>query len=158
MNTINFKIDYNSVKMTNPEMGSEVLARKSRYILENKLVFNDPVILRVGLYARLSGLPKLSVILQTVLDQKFSEDISKKVSSSIRTKTELGEFLPAAGSIPYGFLRDAVNVTYKVDEEVASVVLKIYTMRSEQASISAITNYLNEQGIPSRANYGTCAV
>lgn len=54
MSTINFKIDYNSVKTTNPEMGSEALARKSRYILENKLVFDDPVILRVGLYARLS--------------------------------------------------------------------------------------------------------
>lgn len=27
MSTINFKIDYNSVKTTNPEMGSEVLAR-----------------------------------------------------------------------------------------------------------------------------------
>ena len=258
MTTINFKIDYNSVRTTNPEMGSEALARKSRYILENKLVFDDPVILRVGLYTRLSvedgdneisdsiatqlaigagffalnpelihvktyiddgysgldfdrpdfqnmmddlrtglincvvvkdvsragrnykvlgtllsetirdmgvrffsildeydsdededGLPKLGVILQTVLDQKFSEDISKKVSSSIRAKTELGEFLPAAGSIPYGFLRDAVNVTYKVDEEVASVVLKIYTMRAERASISAITNYLNDQGISS---------
>ncbi len=29
MSTINFKIDYNSVKTTNPEMGSEALARKS---------------------------------------------------------------------------------------------------------------------------------
>lgn len=91
----------------------------------------------------------MSVILQTVLDQKFSEDISKKVSSSIRAKTELGEFLPAAGSIPYGFLRDAVNVTYKVDEETAPIVLKMYIMRSERASISAITNYLNNQGISS---------
>lgn len=35
MSTINFKIDYNSVITTNPEMGSEALARKSRYILEN---------------------------------------------------------------------------------------------------------------------------
>lgn len=258
MSTINFKIDYNSVKATSLEIGSEILARKSRYILENKLVFDDPVILRVGLYARLSvedgddtisdsiatqlaigagffaqnpelilvktyiddgysgldfdrpdfqnmmddlkaglincivvkdvsragrnykllgtflsetirdmgvrffsildeydsaededGLPKLGVILQTVVDQKFSEDISKKVSSSIRAKTELGEFLPAAGSISYGFLRDAVNITYKVDEEVASIVLKIYNMRAERESISAITNYLNEKGIPS---------
>ena len=35
MSTINFKIDYNSVITANPEMGSEALARKSRYILEN---------------------------------------------------------------------------------------------------------------------------
>ena len=35
MGTIDFKIDYNSVKATNLEMGSEALARKSRYILEN---------------------------------------------------------------------------------------------------------------------------
>ena len=32
MSTINFKIDYNSVKTTNPEMESQALARKSRYI------------------------------------------------------------------------------------------------------------------------------
>ena len=37
MSTINFKIDYNGVDTTNPEMGSEALARKSRYILKNKL-------------------------------------------------------------------------------------------------------------------------
>ena len=212
MYTVNFKIDYNSVKATNLEMESEILARKSRYILENKLVFDDPVILRVGLYARLSvedgddeisdsiatqlaigagffalnpelihvktyiddgysgldfdrpdfqnmmddlrtglincvvvkdvsragrnykalgtflsetirdmgvrffsildeydsaegedGLPKLSVILQTVLDQKFSEDISKKVSSSIRAITNYlnDEGIPSPGKLRY---------------------------------------------------------
>ena len=31
MDSINFKIDYNSVKTTNPEMRCETLARKSRY-------------------------------------------------------------------------------------------------------------------------------
>ncbi len=34
MTTINFKIDYNSVRTINPEMGSEALARKRRYILD----------------------------------------------------------------------------------------------------------------------------
>lgn len=36
MTTINLKIDYNSVRTTNPKMGSEALAHKSRYILKNK--------------------------------------------------------------------------------------------------------------------------
>ena len=60
MNTINFKIDYNSVKATNPEMESEALARKSRYILENKLVFDDPVICSSGL---LFGIPIIKFLL-----------------------------------------------------------------------------------------------
>ncbi len=60
-----------------------------------------------------------------------------------------GDTYWTAGSIPYGFLRDAVNITYKVDEETAPVVLKMYTMRSERASISAVTNYLNDEGVPS---------
>ena len=37
MGTINIKIDYNGVDTTNPEIGSEALARKNRYILKNKL-------------------------------------------------------------------------------------------------------------------------
>ncbi len=73
MGTINFKIDYNSVKATNLEMESETLARKSRYILENKLVFDDPVILRVGLYARLSV-----------------EDGDDEISDSIATQLAIG--------------------------------------------------------------------
>ncbi len=73
MSTISFKIDYNSVNMTNPEMGSEFLARKSRYILENKLVFDDPVILRAGLYTRLSV-----------------EDGDNEISDSIATQLAIG--------------------------------------------------------------------
>ena len=158
MSTINFKIDYNSVKTTNPEMGSEALARKSRYILENKLVFDDPVILRVGLYARLSV-----------------EDGDDEISDSIATQLAIGagffalnpELIHVKTYIDDGYsgldfdrpdfqnmmddlrtglincvvVKDVSRAgrNYKVDEETAPVVLKMYTMRSERASISAVT-------------------
>ena len=51
--------------------------------------------------------------LGTFLYIKINDEYDfKKVSSGIRAKTELGEFLPAAGSIPYSFLRD-VDVDYR---------------------------------------------
>ncbi|MEE0946329.1 MAG: recombinase family protein [Acutalibacteraceae bacterium] len=95
------------------------------------------------------GMPTLGIILKTVLEEKFSVDISKKVFSSIQAKIVNGDFLPAAGSIPYGYLRNDTQRTYDIDEETWLVVRTIFKMRSEGESISAITNHLNEQNIPS---------
>lgn len=95
------------------------------------------------------GLPRLDLLIQTVLDERTSRDTSKKVKSAISAKVNSGEFLPAAGSIPYGYLRDAENNTYVIDDETYLVVRKIYSMRAERSAISAIVNYLNEKGVPS---------
>ena len=45
------------------------------------------------------GMPEVDVILQTVLDDNVSRDISKKVKSSIDAKINNGDFLPPSGSI-----------------------------------------------------------
>ena len=94
-------------------------------------------------------LPGIGVILQTVADNQVSKDTSKKVSSSISGKISCGEFIPSSSSIPYGYLRDSENNTYAIDDETFIVVRKIYSMRADNSSISAIVNYLNAENVPS---------
>lgn len=94
-------------------------------------------------------LPGIGLILQTVADNQVSKDTSKKVSSSISGKISCSEFIPSSSSIPYGYLRDAENNTYAIDDETFIVVRKIYSMRADSSSISAIVNYLNAENVPS---------
>ncbi len=96
-----------------------------------------------------AGMPKVSLLIQTVFDDQVSHDISKNVKSTIDAKIHSGEYLPSASSIPYGYLRAAQLNSYVVDKETADVVVKIYEMRSEGAKIAVITNKLNAEGIPS---------
>lgn len=92
---------------------------------------------------------ELRLILQTIVDQKVSIDTSKRVTSAIDAKKKSGTFLPPAGSIPYGYLRDEKNCTYAIDNEAFLIVRRIYHMRSQGYNITAICRELNERGIPS---------
>jgi len=101
------------------------------------------------------GLPRLDIILKTVLDNRASKDLSKKISSSIAAQVSTGSFLPATTSIPYGYLRDSKNQTYIVDEEVAPVVLRIFQLRAQGMNYTNIANTLNKDGIycPGKLRY-----
>lgn len=92
---------------------------------------------------------ELRVILQSIIDQKVSMDISKRVTSAIDAKKNAGTFLPPSGSIPYGYLRDEKNCTYAIDDDAFLVVKRIYHLRAQGYNITAICRELNERGIPS---------
>lgn len=51
-----------------------------------------------------------------------------------------GEFLPAAGIIPYGYLRNVKENTYDIDSEAADVVKRIFTMRADGRAFNEILN------------------
>ena len=82
------------------------------------------------------------------MPNRISDDISKRVSSAIDTRINEGTFLPSAGSVPYGYLRDAVNNTYILDDESWLVVQKIFALRAKSLDFTAIAKQLNEEGIP----------
>lgn len=90
----------------------------------------------------------LKLVLHTLLDDRVSKNLSHTISSSINAQMEKGDFLPAAGSIPYGYLRDVVNNTYIVDEEVSPVVSKIFNLRATGMGFATIADQLNKEGIP----------
>ena len=84
-----------------------------------------------------------------LLNDSYAKDISKKIKSSISAKMKCGEFLPASGSVPYGYLRDPENKTYAVDNEIAEVVRMIFRLRAAGLGFSTIAKKLNDDGVPS---------
>ena len=84
-----------------------------------------------------------------MMNEMYLRDTSRKIRSSINTLIDKGEYMPSASSIPYGYLRDGENGTYKVDAEAAEVVHTIFLRKLEGYSNCAIAASLNEQDIPS---------
>lgn len=90
----------------------------------------------------------LTLPLKMVMNDYYVKDISQKIRSSIHAKMDSGEYLPSAGSIPYGYIRDPENNTFQVDEETAPVVLRIFQMRADRVSFNGICRELNSERIP----------
>lgn len=84
-----------------------------------------------------------------LLNDAYAKDVARKIRSSIRAKMAAGQFLPAAGSVPYGYVRDPAAATYAVDGESAPVVRRIFSLRAAGASFSAIAGTLNREAVPS---------
>ena len=91
----------------------------------------------------------LTMPLKMVMNDYYVKDISNKIRSSISAKMAGGEFIPSAGSIPYGYIRNAEFATFDIDPEPAEVVRKIYKLRAGGESFHGIARILNENNIPS---------
>ncbi len=92
---------------------------------------------------------ELLMPIKMVMNDSYVRDISQKINSSIHAKMKSGEYLPASGSIPYGYKRDEANHTFARDEETAPIVRRIFLMRAQGESINNICHTLNEEQIPS---------
>lgn len=90
----------------------------------------------------------LEMIVKTIMHYGTAIDISKKVQSAIDAKVQTGTFLPASGSIPYGYLRDPENNTYAIDLEMRLVIHRIFKLRSQGYGYTAIAQSLNKDDIP----------
>ncbi len=90
----------------------------------------------------------LTMPLKMVMNDYYVKDISQKIRSSISAKMESGQFLPAAGSIPYGYFRNPEAMTFDIDPETAPVVRRIYEMRAAGMSFYHIARELNMDEIP----------
>ncbi len=84
-----------------------------------------------------------------MINEMYLRDTSKKIRSSIEILMKKGEFMPSSSSIPYGYLRDEENGTYKVDIEPAKVIALIFEKKRQGDTSCSIAKYLNEQGVPS---------
>lgn len=91
----------------------------------------------------------LTLPLKMVMNDYYVKDISQKIRSSITAKMDAGEFLPSRGSVPYGYLRNAEQVTFDIDSEPAAIVQEIYAKRLHGSNYNAIAKELNARGIPS---------
>lgn len=84
-----------------------------------------------------------------MMNDTYVKDTARRIQSSIHAKMASGDFLPASGSIPYGYRRDPQRGTFEVDTETAPVVQRIYELRSQGMPFNSIAKNLNADGIPS---------
>ena len=99
-----------------------------------------------------SPIDTILVGLKNIMNQKYAEDISRKIKASFQTKIEKGEIL--GGRAPYGYLRDPENKGRLLpDERTAPVVRKIFQMKLEGLNDPAICRKLDEEGVLCPSDY-----
>lgn len=128
----NFILTSELVEKTLPQMGVRLICLGDDYDSED----------------RNADASALMLPFKMVMNDSYARDISRKIRSSIHTRMSQGEFLPAAGSVPYGYIRNAQSLSYDVDPEAAGTVVRIYEMRASGWKLSEIARRLNEEGVP----------
>lgn len=89
---------------------------------------------------------------RAIMNDMYAKDISKKIKSVKRDKQRKGQFI--GGKAVYGYrMHPTEKNRIAVDEEAASVVRRIFAMASEGTSCRRIAARLNEEGIPTPAQY-----
>ena len=90
--------------------------------------------------------------LKNIVNDTYSRDISRKVSSAIATKELHGEFVGAYA--PYGYRKSAQNRhLLEVNPETAPVVQEIFALRMQGMGYAGIMRLLNGRDIPSPGTY-----
>lgn len=93
-----------------------------------------------------SPIDTILVGLKNIMNQKYAEDISRKVKATFKSRKENGEFL--GGPTPYGYLRDPENRGQLIiNEETAAVVRRIYDMKLQKITDVEVADILTEEGI-----------
>ena len=93
------------------------------------------------------------VPLKNMLNEMYSRDMSKKVSTALREKQKRGELVGAAWAA-YGYRRCADDPhRIEPDEETAPVVREIFHMRVQGMGYNKIARELNRRGIPAPSRY-----
>lgn len=98
---------------------------------------------------KLSDSEALLLPFKIIMNDMYVKDIAKKIKSGIQAKIQNKSFLPASGSVPYGYIRNAVQSTYDIDFETALVVKRIFEMRAAGLKYHAIATQLNKENVPS---------
>ena len=87
-----------------------------------------------------------------IMSEWYAKDISKKVTTGIKTKGMSGK--PVMTEAPYGYVKDPNNKDYwKIDEAAAEVVRLIYSLFMAGKNRNQICNHLREKQIPTPTFY-----
>ena len=90
--------------------------------------------------------------LKNLMNQKYAEDISRKIKSSFRQRAANGEFL--GGKVPYGYLRDPRKKGILCIDEYASLVVRwIFQMKCDWMNDTQIVRTLDNELILPPSQY-----
>lgn len=92
------------------------------------------------------------VPLTNILNESYSRDISRKISSAIKTKELHGDFRgPFA---PYGYSKCPTDHSkLEINPETAPIVTEIFALRVQGMGYTGIARLLNKRGIPAPGAY-----
>ena len=86
------------------------------------------------------------VPLRTLFAEWYARDTSRKIRAINNARTREGRHV--TGAIPYGFLRDSGDSkTWKLDEEAAPIVRRIYQMTIDGKGITQIAAILSDERV-----------
>ena len=90
--------------------------------------------------------------LKNIINDTYSRDISRKISSAIETKERRGEFIGVYA--PYGY-RKSDDDRHKLvpNQETAPIIREIFTLRLQGLGYTGIARLLNGRGVPSPGAY-----
>ena len=94
----------------------------------------------------------LEIIMKNIINSYYSLDLSEKITSSIRSRTQRGEYVYAAR--PFGYLIDPKNAGNIVIDPVASKYIRmIFDLAIEGKGCGQIAKILNDAEIPIPNDY-----
>ncbi len=89
---------------------------------------------------------------KSVINDLYAKDISKKIRTVMDTKRKNGQFIGAFA--PYGYKKDPYNKNkFVIDDEVAPIVKRIFSMYLNGESMHSIKKTLNTEQVPCPTKY-----
>ena len=94
---------------------------------------------------------QIEVAMKNIVNSYYSQDLSKKITSTFNMKRQKGEFFFCP---PFGYIKDEKHPgKILIDEEAAEIVRYIFKLACDGRRISDIARLLNSENIPTRAAY-----
>lgn len=90
---------------------------------------------------------------KAIMNDMYAKDISKKITSVKRDKQRKGLFIGGKAAYGYKISAERKNVI-EIDEPAAEVVRRMFQMAIEGKSCREIAVTLNNEGVPTPAQYG----
>lgn len=88
---------------------------------------------------------------KAMMSEAYSIDLSKKISSQLKTMREKGEYVGAF--TPYGYIRNNESKKLEIDVRVSPIIKQIFNMKIDGYSNESIAKKLNNQKIKSPLKY-----
>ena len=93
----------------------------------------------------------LDLAIRNLINQMYSNDISRKIKSAVDLKKLSGEFV--YGTAPYGYKKGKARNTIVVDEPAAQVVRQIFEWAAGGTTVTVIAQKLNAASVPTPSVY-----
>lgn len=87
----------------------------------------------------------LELAIRNLMNQMYSQDISRKIKSAVDMKKLSGEY--AYGAVPFGYKKGRKHNTIEVDEPAALIVREVFRLAAEGKTITQIAHVMNERGV-----------